>query len=142
MFKIMVPFAIISAALGILNRRLGLQSSALFMTVMCITDVMTLNFFWMVKDEGSWLDIGTTISHFVIGSLLCVFVAGLEGVSQALIQGVDVGDEGFEARVKDRGGVEVVSGKKLKGKINGSANGHAREVKRGREGVDERPVID
>ena len=89
-FKIMVPFAIISAALGILNRRLGLQSSALFMVVMSVSDVMTLNFFWMVKDEGSWLDIGTTISHFVIGSLLCVFVAGLEGVSQALIQGVEV----------------------------------------------------
>jgi len=57
------------------------------MVVMSISDVMTLNFFWMVKDEGSWLDIGTTISHFVIASLIGVFVAGLEGVSEVLIKG-------------------------------------------------------
>src|SRR6202034_658686 len=57
---------------------------------MAVSEVMTLNFFWMVKDEGSWLDIGTTISHFVIGSLLCVFVAGLEFLSEVLISGVEV----------------------------------------------------
>ena len=90
LFKLLVPFAIISANLGILNRRLGVAPSALFMLVMAFSDVMTLNFFWMVKDEGSWLDIGTTISHFVIGSLLSVFVAGLEFLSEVLISGVDV----------------------------------------------------
>jgi GPI ethanolamine phosphate transferase 1 len=90
LFKILVPFAIISANLGILNRRLGVAPSALFMLVMAVSDIMTLNFFWMVKDEGSWLDIGTTISHFVIGSLLSVFVAGLEFLSEVLISGVEV----------------------------------------------------
>jgi hypothetical protein len=60
------------------------------MLVMAVSDVMTLNFFWTVKDEGSWLDIGTTISHFVIGSLLSVFVAGLELLSEVLISGVEV----------------------------------------------------
>jgi len=92
---------------------------------------MTLNFFWMVKDEGSWLDIGTTISHFVIGSLLCVFVAGLEGVSQALISGVEV--DAFEDEVRD-GGVETVPGKGAA--ANGKANGTAKHP------VDERPVIE
>jgi GPI ethanolamine phosphate transferase 1 len=90
LFKLLVPFAIISANLGILNRRLGVAPSALFMLVMAVSDVMTLNFFWMVKDEGSWLDIGTTISHFVIGNLLSVFVAGLEFLSEVLISGVEV----------------------------------------------------
>jgi len=138
--KLMVPFAIISAALGILNRRLGLPSSALFMVVMSISDVMTLNFFWMVKDEGSWLDIGTTISHFVIGSVLCIFVAGLEGVSQALISGVEV-DDAFEDRVKEVGGVEgvdtVSQGKEeVAAASNGVANGAVKNQ------PDERPVID
>ncbi len=90
LFKIMVPFAVISANLGILNLRLGLEPSALFMVVMAISDVMTLNFFWMVRDEGSWLDIGTSISHFFIGSSLNVFVAGLEGLSGWFIEGVEV----------------------------------------------------
>lgn len=61
------------------------------MVVMAISDVMTLNFFYMVRDEGSWLDIGMTISHFCIASFLCVFVAGLEFLSEAFISGLDFG---------------------------------------------------
>ncbi|GKZ83925.1 glycosyl phosphatidyl inositol anchor synthesis [Aspergillus niger] len=89
--KILIPFAIISANLGILNRRLEVAPSALFMVVMSISDIMTLNFFYMVRDEGSWLDIGTTISHFCIASFLCTFVAVLEFLSEVMISGVDFG---------------------------------------------------
>lgn len=89
--QILIPFAIISANLGILNRRLEVAPSALFMVVMSISDVMTLNFFYMVRDEGSWLDIGMTISHFCIASALCTFVAGLEFLSEQFISGVDFG---------------------------------------------------
>ncbi|KAL8809872.1 MAG: hypothetical protein Q9200_003055, partial [Gallowayella weberi] len=70
LLKLLIPFALISANLGILNRRLRVAPSSLFMVVMAISDVLTLNFFWMVRDEGSWLDIGTSISHFCIASLL------------------------------------------------------------------------
>lgn len=89
--KILIPFAIISANLGILNRRLEVAPSALFMVVMSISDIMTMNFFYMVRDEGSWLDIGTTISHFCIASFLCTFVAVLEFLSEVMISGVDFG---------------------------------------------------
>lgn len=95
--KLLIPFAIISANLGILNRRLEVPPSALFMVVMSISDVMTLNFFYMVRDEGSWLDIGTTISHFCIASFLCTFVAGLEFLSEAFISGVHFGPAITEA---------------------------------------------
>lgn len=90
--KLMIPFALISANLGILNVRLGVAPSALFMVVMAISDILTLYFFWVVKDEGSWLEIGSTISHFAIASLMCVFVAALEGVSAWFIAGVEVGE--------------------------------------------------
>ncbi|KAL2810895.1 Phosphatidylinositolglycan class N-domain-containing protein [Aspergillus granulosus] len=90
-FKILIPFAIISANLGILNRRLEVAPSALFMVVMTISDVMTLNFFYMVRDEGSWLDIGTTITNFCIANFLCTFVAGLEFLSEVFISGVEFG---------------------------------------------------
>ncbi|KAF2748611.1 GPI ethanolamine phosphate transferase 1 [Sporormia fimetaria CBS 119925] len=108
MLKIMIPFAVMSAHLGILNMRLGVAPSALFMIVMAVADVMTLNFFYMVRDEGSWLDIGTTISHFVIASLLGVFVAGLELGSGVLVGGVDVGGEGNGTGVEKRGEGERV----------------------------------
>ncbi|OAQ86563.1 GPI ethanolamine phosphate transferase 1 [Purpureocillium lilacinum] len=98
--KIMIPFALISANLGVLNKRLGVAPSALFMVVMAASDLLTLYFFWVVKDEGSWLEIGSTISHFAIASLLCVFVAGLEAVSAMFIAGIEVdeGRDGEEAR--------------------------------------------
>ncbi|ERT01596.1 phosphatidylinositol glycan, class N [Sporothrix schenckii 1099-18] len=95
--KLLVPFALISANLGILNMRLGVAPSSLFMAVMAISDVLTLYFFWVVKDEGSWLEIGSTISHFVIASLLCAFVAGLEGVSALFVSGVEVVNHHAEA---------------------------------------------
>lgn len=106
LFKLMVPFALISANLGILNKRLGVAPSALFMVVMAISDFLTLHFFWVVRDEGSWLEIGSTISHFVIASLLCLFVASLEGVSEAFIKGVEV-DEAQVGNEKELGGIIV-----------------------------------
>jgi GPI ethanolamine phosphate transferase 1 len=102
--KLMIPFALISANLGILNKRLGVAPSALFMGVMAISDFLTLHFFWVVRDEGSWLEIGSTISHFVIANLLCVFVAALEGVSELFIAGVEVEDNSHQlAKEKELG---------------------------------------
>lgn len=121
-FKIMIPFAVISANLGILNRRLEVAPSALFMVVMAMSDVMTLNFFYMVKDEGSWLDIGTTISHFCIANLLCVFVAGLEFVSESFVTGVE-----FEAEQQDAKRLTTQMGEKkgrLRKKMNGIQEGY------------------
>jgi len=127
--KIVIPFAIISANLGILNRRLGVAPSALFMVVMAISDVMTLNFFYMVRDEGSWLEIGTTISHFCIASLLCVFVAGLEFVSESIVSGVEVDDdEDHSMKISDdtgdtkhvNGNGTVANGKKVNGMAQAS----------------------
>lgn len=91
------------------------------MLVMAISDVMTMNFFWLVRDEGSWLDIGTSISHFVIASLLCVFVAGLEFVSELFVGGVEVGSKG-------QGG-EKTSGELTNGDANGAVNGHKAETR-------------
>lgn len=98
--KIMIPFALISANLGILNKRLGVAPSALFMVAMALSDVLTLHFFWVVKDEGSWLEIGSTISHFAIASMLCVFVAALEGVSAMFISGIEVENETSKTTAK------------------------------------------
>jgi GPI ethanolamine phosphate transferase 1 len=111
MFKLMIPFALISANLGILNQRLGVAPSALFMVVLTVSDVLTLYFFWVVRDEGSWLEIGSTISHFAIASLLGVFVVVLEGVSSLFVEGIEVEDE------------RVVKVEAVAAKSNGSSTG-------------------
>ena len=90
MFKILVPFAVLSACLGILNLKLGVPSSALFSMVLCVSDILTLNFFYLVVDEGSWLDIGTGISHYCIASGLSLFMMVLEYLSGVLVAGVTI----------------------------------------------------
>jgi phosphatidylinositol glycan class N len=91
-FKILSPFALVSANLGFLTKRLKLQGGSLFTVVMGIGDYMTLRFFWAVRDEGSWLEIGESISIFIIASALCVFLAGLEALS-VFVRGVEFQEE-------------------------------------------------
>ncbi len=56
-----------------LSRVLELPPFSLFALVLSTTDVTTLNFFYLVQDAGSWLEIGTSISHFCIASCFIVF---------------------------------------------------------------------
>lgn len=37
-----------------------------FIIILLCCDIMCLNFLFLVKNTGSWLEIGTSISHFVI----------------------------------------------------------------------------
>ncbi|KAF7559448.1 hypothetical protein G7046_g4688 [Stylonectria norvegica] len=120
--KLMIPFVLISANLGILNKRLGVAPSALFMVVLAVSDILTLYFFWVVKDEGSWLEIGSTISHFAIASMLCVFVAALEVVSSFFIAGIEVEDDVMEP-ANGEGLAPKSTPDKVNGKVNGKANG-------------------
>lgn len=95
---------------------------------MSISDIMTLNFFYMVRDEGSWLDIGTTISHFCIASGLCTFVAGLEFLSETLIAGVEfedagAGDENNSKSLSPEAGEKKTKSKKKNGKAAVESNG-------------------
>jgi GPI ethanolamine phosphate transferase 1 len=72
-YKLIIPFCLLSAVFGIVSRSLELEPFSLFLIVLSTTDVMTLNFFFLVRDSGSWLEIGTTISHFMIASIFIVF---------------------------------------------------------------------
>lgn len=128
LFKLLIPFAVISANLGVLNRRIGVAPSALFMVVMAISDVLTLNFFYMVRDEGSWLDIGTTISHFCICGLLGVFVSVLEFLSEVFVGGVSM--EGGSIERVNGGSIEQVKS----GSIGQVKGGNVERVKGERKG--------
>ncbi|THC88685.1 hypothetical protein EYZ11_011865 [Aspergillus tanneri] len=85
--KILAPFVPVSANLGILTRSLRLRPGALFVLVVAASDYLTLRFFWRVRDEGSWLEIGESITVFVLASLLCGFVAVLEMVGEGVVGG-------------------------------------------------------
>ena len=126
LLKLLIPFFFVSACLALLNTALRLKQGALAMLVSGVGEWLVIRFFWSVKDEGSWLEIGETITRFVIVSMLGVFVAGLEWLGGVVVSGVG----GFEGntvvgeviRAEEK---EVESEKKSMEmhEANGAANG-------------------
>ncbi|KAI1314430.1 Glycosyl phosphatidyl inositol anchor synthesis [Mortierella claussenii] len=84
-FKILIPFFLVSSIFRVLVRSLDLPPFSLFLLGLATTDVMTLNFFYLVRDDGSWLEIGTSISHFCISSLMVLFTILLFALSDLLV---------------------------------------------------------
>lgn len=48
-------------------------------------DVLALNFFFAIRDSGSWLEIGQSITHFVMANLLQVFMLLLATLSAEIM---------------------------------------------------------
>ncbi|SJX60502.1 related to MCD4-sporulation protein [Sporisorium reilianum f. sp. reilianum] len=65
---------------------LGLDSAlSLVFGAGIAADVLALNFLFAVKSEGSWLEIGQTITHFVMANLLQIFMLALAAASSAIL---------------------------------------------------------
>ncbi|XP_055457346.1 GPI ethanolamine phosphate transferase 1 isoform X2 [Psammomys obesus] len=62
MWKILIPFVLVMCAFEAVQITTQLSSKGLFLIVLVISDIMALHFFFLVKDSGSWLDIGTRLS--------------------------------------------------------------------------------
>jgi phosphatidylinositol glycan class N len=97
-FRILVPYFALSAVFGVLSKAVDLPPNALFFLTISTTDLMTLRFFYLVRDSGSWLEIGSSISHFVISSGLLVFNMILFWISSLLVRRVLVAGLGDSAR--------------------------------------------
>ncbi|KAG5268150.1 hypothetical protein AALO_G00208790 [Alosa alosa] len=74
MWKVLIPFVIVMCTFETIQVSTQLSSRSLFLLVLVISDMMALHFFFLVKDYGSWLDIGTSISHYVIVMSMTIFL--------------------------------------------------------------------
>ncbi|XP_012507192.1 PREDICTED: GPI ethanolamine phosphate transferase 1-like [Propithecus coquereli] len=82
--SILIPFVLVMCAFEAVQLTTQLSSKSLFLIVLIISDTMALHFFFLVKDYGSWLDIGTSISHYVIVMSMTIFLVFLNGLAQLL----------------------------------------------------------
>ncbi|XP_026148161.1 GPI ethanolamine phosphate transferase 1 [Mastacembelus armatus] len=74
MWKVIIPFIIVMCTFETIQVATQLSSRSLFLIVLVISDLMALHFFFLVQDYGSWLDIGTSISHYVIVMSMTIFL--------------------------------------------------------------------
>ncbi|RXN26686.1 GPI ethanolamine phosphate transferase 1 [Labeo rohita] len=84
MWKVLIPFIIVMCTFESIQVSTQLSSRSLFLVVLVISDLMALHFFFLVKDYGSWLDIGTSISHYVIVMSMTIFLMLLSVMTHIL----------------------------------------------------------
>ncbi|VDK48767.1 unnamed protein product [Anisakis simplex] len=94
LFKIVLPFLSVSFAFVTTLQPAQLTFSRLAYIIFIITDAMAMIFFTQLTDEGSWLEIGTSISHYVISMAISVFVFGFLHLAHILLP--------FSLRHRDR----------------------------------------
>ena len=104
--KLIVPFVILSCVLAavcmqpletralapvtsripIVASGLGLRDVHIPLVVAALAgDVLALNFFFAIRDEGSWLEIGQSITHFVMANLLQMYMLAIATLSAFLL---------------------------------------------------------
>ncbi|XP_052819146.1 GPI ethanolamine phosphate transferase 1-like [Mya arenaria] len=84
LFKIVIPFILVTCTLRAVHVISCVPVDGLFLIIMLMSDCMALHFFFLVQDYGSWLDIGTSISHYVIVMCMIIFTMVLFGVTHFL----------------------------------------------------------
>ena len=67
--QVLLPFLVVACFTYVIQRINRMNSRALFLLVLLFSDVLGLHFFFLVSDNGSWEEIGTSLSHFVIAEV-------------------------------------------------------------------------
>ncbi|KAG5727447.1 GPI ethanolamine phosphate transferase 1 [Termitomyces sp. T112] len=87
-FKIVAPYIILAVASALLNDFLHFPPFSLLLVALALTDGMTITFFFNVRDTGSWLEIGQSITFFCITSLLLLWSTGICVIGEHLLADV------------------------------------------------------
>ncbi|XP_050437508.1 GPI ethanolamine phosphate transferase 1 [Adelges cooleyi] len=88
LFKILTPILLTCCTFYVTSVKLEIPPANVFSLMLAMSNIMGLHFLYFIKNTGSWLDIGMSISHFVIVQSLALFLSLLYGLAGLLI-GVD-----------------------------------------------------
>ncbi|KAL3526014.1 hypothetical protein ACH5RR_014386 [Cinchona calisaya] len=87
-FKLLIPFMLVICAFSSLTKVIQVPLLGCYFLVILCSDVMTIHFFFLVRNTGSWMEIGNSISHFGIMSAQVVFVLMLFALTNVYTKGI------------------------------------------------------
>ncbi|ESW12923.1 hypothetical protein PHAVU_008G153100 [Phaseolus vulgaris] len=73
-FKLFIPFMLVICVFSAITKLNQVPRMGCYFLVILFSDLMTIHFFFLVRNKGSWMEIGNSISHFGIVSAQVVFV--------------------------------------------------------------------
>ncbi|KAL6143338.1 hypothetical protein ACLB2K_054033 [Fragaria x ananassa] len=90
-FKLFIPFLLVICVFSAITKLNRLPRLGCYFLVILFSDVMTMHFFFLVQNTGSWMEIGNSISHFGIVSAQVVFVLLLFALTNVYTKDIHIG---------------------------------------------------
>lgn len=95
-FKLLVPYTLVTSLVTIISaeRRAagvsGVSPHRLFFLVLTLCDLLAVHLFFWVRDEGSWLEIGNSISQFGFVNCQLIFIPLLFALASVFLRGISM----------------------------------------------------
>ncbi|XP_057769323.1 GPI ethanolamine phosphate transferase 1 isoform X2 [Salvia miltiorrhiza] len=89
-FKLLIPFVLVVCTFTAITGMIKVPLLGCYFLVIICSDVMTVHFFFLVRNTGSWMEIGNSISHFGIMSAQVVFVLLLFAVTSVYTKDIQI----------------------------------------------------
>ncbi|CAA7397835.1 unnamed protein product [Spirodela intermedia] len=89
-FKLFIPFMLVICVFSSITKLIHVPRMGCYFLVILLSDIMTIHFFFLVQNTGSWMEIGNSISHFGIMSAQVVFVLFLFALTNIYTKDIKV----------------------------------------------------
>lgn len=111
--KILIPFMVVACTFHLIlllpsaissadSQKPRLPATRYFLLVVAMSDVLALHFLFLVKNEGSWKEIGNSISMFGIVNAQIVFIPLLFLLARAFVRDLTPATEVGGQRLHDK----------------------------------------
>eukprot|EP00834_Sanchytrium_tribonematis_P007065 NODE_588_length_5657_cov_0.948183.p3 type:complete len:255 gc:universal NODE_588_length_5657_cov_0.948183:2010-1246(-) len=85
MIKILIPFILSSLTIYTISLSWKIEPIVVYLLAIAFSDLTTIRFFFEIKTEGSWLDMGTSMTQYLIASLFIIVFILLFGISKFIL---------------------------------------------------------
>ncbi|XP_073100808.1 uncharacterized protein [Elaeis guineensis] len=89
-FKLFIPFMLVICVFSAITKLIRVSRLGCYFLVILFSDVMTIHFFFLVRNTGSWMEIGNSISHFGIMSAQVVFILILFALTNIYTKDIEI----------------------------------------------------